>query len=423
VREAAADPARRFGRYILVRRLGSGAMGTVEQAWDPPLGRWVALKILRAGTSDQDGLDRFRQEARVVASLDHPNIIPVYDVAESDGRIGLVMKHIEGRTLGDLYLDDATGPAPIEQAVRHVRDAALGLGYAHARGFVHRDLKPGNLMVDRDGRTYVLDFGLAKVLNRTIAMTDFGRMMGTPAYMSPEQAMGLARDVDITTDIFSLGSTLWAILAGRRPFQGSTDLEVVRAILREPTPSLLAVRADAPEALDGVLFKAMEKDRERRYPSGTEFAGALNGVLAMLESGPHSDMHHVSVKGRTAPPRALIIEDEDLMANVERRVLEPEGIQVDHIADGRQVVERAGSLKPDIVLLDINLPGLGGWEVLRHLRSLPAYNRVPIILVTGEMGEANIVRGFQLGADDYVEKPFALAVLRSRVLRQLTRRA
>lgn len=213
-KEAARDPARLFGRFIVVRELGQGAMAIVQQAWDTRLSRWVAIKFLKPGVADAEVLELFRQEASVVASLDHPNIAPVYDVMELDGRFAIVMKYIDGRTLDEIFLRERGRPSPIETAVRYVRDASLGLGFAHGRGYVHRDVKPGNLMVDRESRVYALDFGLAKVLARSDARKDLGLMMGTPAFMSPEQAMGLACFVDARSDVFSLGGD--AVDAARR---------------------------------------------------------------------------------------------------------------------------------------------------------------------------------------------------------------
>ena len=415
VRVAARDPARRFGRFIVVHELGRGTMGTVQQAWDTRLGRWVAVKFLKTEVADAERLERFRREAAMMASLDHPNIAPVHDVIEIDGRFAIVMKYIEGRTLHEIFLRESRGPAPIETAVRYIRDASLGLGYAHGRGFVHRDLKPGNLMVDRQSRVYVLDFGLAKRLARSETLTDLERMMGTPAYMSPELVMGLSRDVDARSDVFSLGTTLWTLLAGHRPFRGRNDLEVARAIVHEPAPSVRAVQPNISEQLDNVLRKAMEKDRDSRHLTAVELAADLNDCLVSLQTAREgwARLEPIGISGATVT--VLMIEDDPGVVGLVKRFLEKDGVEIIHIADGAEAMMRAEEVAPSIVLLDVNLPGLSGWQILEGLRGLPSFEHVPIIMLTGERGEENVVRGFQLGANDYVEKPFSLPVLRARM--------
>jgi serine/threonine protein kinase len=421
VREAARDPGRRFGRFILVRELGRGTLGVVHQAWDRDLGGWVAIKFLKTEVADPERLERFRREAFILASLDHPNIAGVTEILEIDGQFAIVMKYIEGRTLHEIFLRDSRGPAPIETAVRYIRDASLGLGYAHGRGFIHRDLKPGNLMVDRKSRVYVLDFGLAKTLARSETLTDLERMMGTPAYMSPEQVMGLSRDVDARSDVFSLGTTLWTLLAGHRPFKGRNDVEVARAIVEQPAPSVRTVQPGISGQLDNVLRKAMEKNRADRHSSAVELAADLNDCLVSLQTEREGWARFEPMGLTGATITVLMIEDDPSVVSLVRKYFKKDDLEIINIADGAEAMDRAEEVAPNIVLLDINLPGMSGWEILERMRAISSFDNVPIIMLTGERGEENVVRGFQLGANDYVEKPFSLPVLRARMRGQLLR--
>ena len=420
VREALKNPESLLGRFVTVSKLGSGAMGTVHKAWDSALGRFVAIKLLRTGATDAEELDRFRREAAVVASLDHPNIAPIYDVFEHEGRLAIVMKYIVGRTFDDVFIKDATKPVTVDRAVRVLRDVCLGVGYAHGRGFVHRDLKPSNLMLDQDDRVYVLDFGLVKVLVKE-SITDYGRMMGTPNFMSPELAMGLAREVDVRTDVFSLGATLWTLLMGHPPFRGGNPLEIVRRIMREPTPPVRLRRPDVPDEIEAIIFKALEKDREARYPSAIEMATALNSCLVRLEAALENVTRSMPILTAGGPARVLVVEDEEGIATLIKKALARDGLEVHHVDDGSRAMEVAGEIEPAAIILDLTLPGMDGWEILRRLRRHPTLGATPVVLVTGQGGEENTVRGFQMGADDFVTKPFSVPELRARVRRQIMR--
>ena len=421
-REAAYYPTRVLGRFILAQDLGRGPSGTVHKSWDLQTHRWVALKLLRTGLADADSMERFRLQASAVADLDHPYIAPVLDVLEVGGRSAIVAKFIEGRTLDATFPHDPQRAAPIGLVVRHIRDAALGLGYAHGRGLVHGDIKPENLMVGPRNRLYVLDFGLARILSGAEERADLGGATRPPTFMSPEQVTDPARELDARCDVFSLGATLWSLLSERPPFQGRNEREIARAILRDPTPSVRGRRTDISEGLDLVLQTAMEKDPGARYPSGVEFAAALNGCLANLESEHASWVRFEPIAAPFGPPPVFMIEDDLAIAGLVSEALGMDGLEVVHMADGTAAMERAREMEPGVVLLDLNLPGTSGWEILRTLRSLPSYEKVPILIVTGEGSEESVVRAFQLGADDYVVKPFPVSVLRARVRRQILRR-
>ncbi|MBI3272485.1 MAG: serine/threonine protein kinase [Planctomycetes bacterium] len=274
VYQAQKDPENRIGRFLRVRVLGSGAKGVVHKAWDLDLGRWVAIKLLLGDDDSPEERARFRREAQLAARLDHPNIAPVYEVGEHLGARYIVMKFIEGATLDVAPLPDARAQ------VACVRDACRGVGYAHERGTVHRDLKPKNLLVDPEGRVYVTDFGLAKSLGaKGMDLTNADALLGTPAYMAPEQARGGVKEIDTRTDVYALGATLWTILAGRYPHNGETPLQILLKIILGPSPPIRGARPDLPEALERVLLRAMSHQKEGRQRTADVLAAELTELL------------------------------------------------------------------------------------------------------------------------------------------------
>lgn len=235
----AASPSARFGRFIRTECVGRGGMGEVWRAWDPALGRWVALKFLTV----KDDRDRewFRREAHLAATLDHPNIAATHDVGEDQGRLYIAMQFIDGLPL------DRIGAVSPRMAAEIVRDAARGVAHAHAQGIIHRDLKPGNFMMTPEGRVYVTDFGLAKRLIEAGAITKHGEAAGTPGYMSPEALR--AQPLDARSDVYALGATL-----------------------RELAPR-------APKALRRIIAKCIQREPVDRYAHAGELADALDGWL------------------------------------------------------------------------------------------------------------------------------------------------
>ncbi|MBI4613749.1 MAG: protein kinase [Planctomycetes bacterium] len=262
--QAARDAKRRFGKYVLVRELGRGGMGAVHLAWDTVLCRWVALKFLTPA-GDEHEVERFFREARTVAGLSHPHIAQVFEVGERDGKHFLAMQYVDGPNLGDRKL------AP-RRAIEVVRDAALAVEFAHAKGIVHRDLKPDNLLADQEGTLFVTDFGLARSFATGSRITVTGSIVGTPAYMSPEQARGDTKRIGPLSDVYSLGATLYDLLTGRPPFAGENALETVALVLEKP-PVRPSVRSrDVPAAAEAICLQAMQKDPSRRYPSARAMA-------------------------------------------------------------------------------------------------------------------------------------------------------
>ncbi len=273
------QPGGRFGRYRIERQLGEGAMGTVYLAHDTALERNVALKIPKFDPSDADARSRFLREARSVAALRHPHLCPIHDVGEIDGTQYLTMAFIEGRTLAD-HLESGRPIAP-RQAALVIRKLALGLQEAHAAGVIHRDLKPANVMLDKKGEPVVMDFGLARPLQAAEAarITHSGQLVGTPAYMPPEQAQGRLDELGPASDVYSLGVIFYEMLTGRRPFDGPLA-PVLAAILTETPPAPREIRPDVDPALEAVCLKMMSKRAADRFALMRDVADALKSCLS-----------------------------------------------------------------------------------------------------------------------------------------------
>jgi WD40 repeat protein len=263
-------------RYKVLGLLGSGGMGAVYRAEHLLMSRTVALKVIGPQLLQNPGAaERFLREVRAAAKLSHPNIVAAYDAEQAGDTHFLVMEYVEGESLDRVVR--RRGPLPVAEACAYVRQAALGLQHAFEEGMVHRDIKPHNLMLTRGGTVKVLDFGLARFVSENASVSGLtapGVVMGTPEYIAPEQATD-SRSADIRADLYSLGCTLFHLLAGRPPFDGGSALEKVLAHLNEPPPPLGKVRPDVPPALLSVLARLLDKDPARRYRTPAEVAQAL----------------------------------------------------------------------------------------------------------------------------------------------------
>src|SRR5687768_8328742 len=280
-----------FSHYRIVSKIGSGGMGEVYRARDERLDRNVAIKTLPANFADhQDRLDRFKQEAKATSALNHPNILTVYDIGDHDGTPFIVSELLEGEELRD-RLDE--GPIPIRKTIDYAQQIVGGLSAAHERGITHRDLKPENLFITRDDRIKILDFGLAKLRERTPdmhgsedatkrALTDPGVVMGTVGYMSPEQVRG--QSADSRSDIFSFGVILYEMLTGRRAFSGDSVIETMHSILKEDVPDLDESGVRIPPALEKLMRRCLEKKPEHRFHSAHDLGFALDAIASPTSS-------------------------------------------------------------------------------------------------------------------------------------------
>jgi serine/threonine protein kinase len=261
----------RLGSYEIVERLGGGGMAVVYRAVQQPLGREVALKALSPELFQDEGfVKRFETEAKTLAKLDHPNILPIYDFEVTEGVAFLTMPLIRGGTLRDIL---NRGPLDTLTAWRYLREIGDGLQHAHDAGIVHRDLKPTNVLIHSDGRAMLADFGLARGAGQPTHLTTIGLAIGTPGYMAPEQVMG--HEVDRRCDIYAMGVLTFEMLTGRLPFIGSNRMEVAYATVNAPVPSAAKLNNALPDELDQLLAKVLAKDRGQRPQTVRDLLGQM----------------------------------------------------------------------------------------------------------------------------------------------------
>jgi len=278
-----------FGPYRIVSQLGEGGMATVYRAEHTTLGRVVALKVLKHDFVGKPGFTQlFLREAKLAATVEHPNVVPIYDAGEMNGRLYMALRYIPG---GDVMrrLQERHRLSVVE-SLQIAMDCAKGLAAIHKAGLIHRDIKPGNIFLEEDGIALLADLGIARAVNADESLTKIympGLAMGTPAYMSPEQARGQS-NIDIRSDIYALGATLFQILTGREVFLGNTEFETVAKVIYEPPPDPRTLNADVPQALVQVIHRALEKDREKRYQAPLELLDGLRAIRDGMSAPPRS---------------------------------------------------------------------------------------------------------------------------------------
>ncbi len=295
------QPGQMLGPYRIINQIGEGGMATVYKAYQPSMDRNVAIKVLPsqlAGSSEFT--QRFQQEARIIARLEHPHILPVFDYGETDGVTYFVMRYLDAGTLREKM--EAGRPLPLDEIDHLFTQLADALRYAHSNGIIHRDLKPSNALIDAQGNLFLTDFGIAKLLeSASPRLTQTDAIMGTPAYISPEQAMAI--QVDQRSDIYSLGIILYEMVTGRVPYIAETPLAVILKHVSDPLPLPSTVKADIPEAIEKVVLKALAKNPDDRFATVAEFLSAWKRALDETRSTPRP-LETPSVQTRPAktPP-------------------------------------------------------------------------------------------------------------------------
>jgi tRNA A-37 threonylcarbamoyl transferase component Bud32 len=300
------NEVRKLGRFDLLHAVGTGSFGTVYKAHDSQLDRIVAVKVPRAGTlPDGQEFDRFLREARSVAQLRHPGIVTVHEVGQQGGMPYLVSDFVQGATLADWLTARRMSPRDAAQMLARVADA---LQYAHDHGIVHRDVKPSNIMISADGTATLMDFGLARRDAGEVTMTLEGQVLGTPAYMSPEQAAGEGHRVDGRSDVYSLGVILYQLLTGEPPFRGNSRMLLLQVLNDDPRPPR-SLNDSIPRDLETICLKAMARQPGRRYATAAAFADDLRCFLAgdPILARPTSTWEHASNWARKRPAVAALL--------------------------------------------------------------------------------------------------------------------
>jgi len=407
------------GRYAIQRKLGAGAMGVVYLARDIGLARDVAIKLIAPRAMVLPGAaEHFRQEASALAAIRDENVVAVYAFGPHEGSVFFAMEFVAGPTVFDLILEhDAHGTSiPAQRALHILIQVARGLAAVHARGIIHRDVKPANIVIEEDtGRPVLVDFGLA--LQAEAVDASSGLIVGTPAYMAPEQAFRGGTDrVTPAVDIYSLGCTAFELLTNRPPFAG---YDLLRQHAQLAPPKLSSLRPKLA-ALDAVLEKALAKDPARRYANCDAFADALTEAGApWLGATEPASLPRILVDRAKSPVpdtvHILVVDDDNDFRRFATRAAQlafyRASVRVASAASGPSALDEARRTTPHLVLLDYDMPGLDGIDTLSALRVLPDASSARVVVVSARAGTEERWRFGALGVRDFISKPVDLPAL------------
>jgi putative two-component system response regulator len=416
-----------LGNYRVLDKIGAGGMGVVFRAEHVKLRKPVAVKALFVdGEKNRRALDRFFNEVLAVTRLKHPHIVSAVDAGEQPGAGPngapvpyLVMEYVAGQNLEDGVMRD--GPMKIEQSCLVAHQVADALTEAHRQGLIHRDIKPGNVLIAPDGAAKLLDFGVARLPTPDDRLTKDGARLGTIGYMAPEQVRN-ARSVDARADVFGLGATLFFMLTGRDPFEPP-----IGAAGALHPPSVREYRAEVPEALDATLQRLMALRVDERVPTAE---AAMRELMPFLKSITRPTARPLPETAESAandtapdgvpdaapvPHRILIVDDQVDVRRVCKLAIAGDGAKCDEVGTGPDALARIRDANYDLVLLDVDLPGLNGEQVLRKIRQHPPSPNIKVIMLSGRTSGDELSRMLNAGADDFLTKPFSLVQLRARV--------
>ena len=376
-------------------------MGVVYRAQHIHLGRTVALKLLNPElAASEEFRERFVREARAAAELEHPNIVPVYDAGEVEGRLYLAMKFIEGTDLAHVLEEE--GSLTPDRTMPLLEQLADALDAAHKNGLIHRDVKPANALLDGD-RLYLTDFGLTRRVDSTRPLTATGRAVGTAAYLAPEQIRG--EPLDRRVDVYALGCVLFQCLAGKPPYLRDTDMLIMWAHVGAEPPSLSAERTDLPATVDRVIKKALAKSREDRYDTCGELISEMKRAL-----NPSQPMETPAAQFHTqgAPeklPKVLLVTADPGTSLTVEAALRRSRLTLDQAADAATAKARADKEPPTVVLLDAGLDEGGALSLAQSLRADEATRGTKIVLLTNQHARVDMSALAPI-VDDYLAYPF-----------------
>jgi putative two-component system response regulator len=404
-----------LGSYRIVEQIGRGGMATVYKAHHPALDRYVAIKVLPDFFAEDEAYrDRFLQEARSVARLKHSNILNVYDFGQANGVSYLVMELVGGGTLADRL----GGQMEIQEVVATLRPLAAALDHAHSVGVVHRDIKPSNILIHRDGTPVLADFGLAKMVASSRKLTASGIVLGTPEYMSPEQAAGEA--IGPPSDLYSFGVVAYEMLTGRVPFQADTPVAVLLSHLNKAVPATPELEGELSRHAEQVLKQALAKAPQHRFANAADFVAALTPAAWPTRERPASaNGAHGELTIQVGPsrrlPTVLVVDDGAANRELIEACLAGVECKVQLAEDGPSALRAIEKAPPDLVLLDVQMPGMDGYEVCRRIKSNHRLRLVPVVMITSLNDTGDRVRALESGADDFMSKPVERVELVARV--------
>ncbi len=437
-------------RYKWLDTIGRGGMGIVFKAQDLELEEIVAIKVLSPDLEfdDQELLLRFKREINLNRKIKHPNVARIHDFGTSGDFPYITMEFVPGKDLRTVILEH--GRLDPAHAISILRQIALGSEAAHKIGIIHRDLKSQNVMVEDGGAVAILDFGLARGRRSAENLTLDSIMIGTPHYMSPEQALG--KPTDGRSDIYSIGVMGYECLTGKVPFTGDSPLIIAMLHVSEPVPDGPIRSLGLPEELVGIVLKALAKSPDDRFSSAAEMEAELamvrvgatsadysaptppRGVLLPSSTAPSDTLMapaltEAEVKGsqtipaaneqrvvvKTRPPVLLLVDDDANQRRLLGGFLEKHSVKVIQAGTGTEALERLMQCEVDLILMDVQLPDMDGFDTTRVVKSQPATSQIPIILVAARLDRNRFAFGIQSGATDLLAKPLQLEQMVVRV--------